>query len=80
MTSKRSKSIKRRWKATGTKLSLKAWAKQEAKADPNEADLKGWLDVKTHVRTAAVKKAMKEAKSIKRAKPRKSSKDRRRAK
>ncbi len=43
-------------------------------------DIAGWLEVKTHVHTPAVRKAMKEAKSKKRAKPKKPSKDRRRVK
>lgn len=49
-------------------------------SDELRTDIAGWLEVKTHVHTPAVRKAMKEAKSRKRSKPKKPSKDRRRVK
>jgi len=84
----RSTRVKAMWryamKGQAKHLTLRAWVrkaiKQDGLAEEDKADLTGWLNVKTHIRTPEQKKLMKEAKQRKRPKPKKPSKDRRRVK
>lgn len=84
----RVKAAWRAWRKSANRtIPLKVWAKTVLKPghetiadDDLRLDLVGWLDVKGHIHTTAVRTLMKEAKRRKRSKPKKPSKDRRKVK